>query len=126
MDPRYSAWIAEHYPTQESAYGQCAVATKEMVAAFPELRRTRGHYYCVFGWGERAHWWCVTEAGDVVDPTARQFPSVGTGEYAELDPNAPIPTGKCPECGELVYENETFCSPRHEAIYVAYMTTGVL
>jgi hypothetical protein len=33
-------------------------------------------------WGARDHFWCVDGEDNVVDPTASQFPSKGTGVYA--------------------------------------------
>lgn len=105
----YHSWIEKHYPTPESAYGKCAEATTAMLAAFPELRRVRGHYYCMI-WGERAHWWLVTSDGQVVDPTAAQFPSGGRGVYEPWTEGADESTGKCPNCGDFVYNHGAVCS----------------
>lgn len=118
MDPKYVAWIAQHYPTFESAYGQCARATQSMVVVFPELRRVCGHFYDL-RIGEREHWWCVAPDGTIVDPTLIQFPSGRLGAYVELDPNEPRPTGKCPNCGEYIYDGR-YVHERCEAEYVAY------
>jgi hypothetical protein len=120
MPEAYAQWIDENYPTQVAAFGACHEATDRMVAAFPELRQVRG-YYVDRRWGEREHWWCVDPAGQVVDPTARQFPSRGYGEYVELDPTARQPTGKCPECGGYAFDGETFCSEDHKTSYMAYL-----
>lgn len=89
--------------------GACAEVTEEMVEVFPELTRVRGHYHDP-QWGQREHWWCVTEDGDIVDPTAHQFPSKGEGEYVRWIEGDPEPTGKCPECGEYTFNDDTFCS----------------
>jgi len=92
MDPRYAAWIVEQYPTPTAAMNRCFGATRDMVAAFPELRRVRGWY----GWTE--HWWCVSLDGGIVDPTAAQFH--GTATYREFrDGVDPEPLGKCVNCG---------------------------
>ncbi len=121
----YDEWIAANHPTYESVYGRCAEATKKMVEAFPELKRVAGHYYDL-AIGEREHWWCVAPDGSVVDPTAAQFPTKGRGVYAELDPDAPVPTGRCMDCGAYVYNCDTFCSPECEAATRRYLETGEL
>lgn len=121
MKPAYIDWIK----TVVEPTGRCAEVTLEMQAAFPELTRVRGHYYCPF-WGEREHWWLVDEEGQVVDPTAAQFPSRGVGHYEPWDESRPEPTGMCPECGEYCYEGRTFCCDVHERRYMAYLQTGIL
>lgn len=120
MSTPYQSWIEAHYPTQESAYGHCDDATLAMQAAFPELRRIRGHYYC-FTWGPRTHWWLITEAGEIIDPTAIQFPSEGHGEYEPWLEGAEEPSGKCPECGGYVYGGGTVCSEACARAYGAYL-----
>lgn len=96
----YSEWIAKNIPTK--CRGMCSKATKDMVAAFPELTRVRGHYECLI-WGRQPHWWCVTNDGMIVDPTASQFPSSG-GEYIPLPADFVDPIGKCWNCGEWVWD----------------------
>jgi hypothetical protein len=120
----YAEWIAAHYPTQEAAYGQCDAATRAMAAAFPELTRVRGHYYC-FVWGERTHWWLVAPDGTIVDPTAVQFPSVGRGVYEPWTEGADEPTGKCPNCGGYVYGGGTVCSDECARQYESYLMQDV-
>lgn len=119
----YDEWIAQHVSDHVSAYGRCAAVTLAMQAAFPELRRVRGHYYCMI-WGERQHWWLVTPAGEIVDPTARQFPSGGSGVYEPWPEGAAEPTGKCPNCGEFVYDRGTVCSDACAGEYAAYCLRG--
>lgn len=91
-----------------------------MAAAFPELRRVRGHYHDP-QWGRRAHWWLVEPGGEVVDPTAAQFPSRGRGRYEEWDEARPEPTGECPNCGGEVFDGGTCCSPKCVDEYTAYI-----
>jgi hypothetical protein len=107
--PRYDRWIATHYPPTADVTGKCAEATAEMAAAFPELRRVRGHYVCHLA-GRRQHWWLVDEAGAVVDPTRQQFASGSLGDYEPHDETSPEPVGKCMGCGRLVYA-ESPCQP---------------
>jgi hypothetical protein len=114
----YVSWIRANCP---EPYGKCAEYTALMVAEFPELRRVRGHYYCP-AWGEREHWWCVALGGTIVDPTAAQFPSNGTGEYVEWDESKPEPTGKCPNCGGYVFGGY-LCSDRCDEEYRRYVSS---
>jgi hypothetical protein len=131
MKPEYAAWIMEHCPDYKSAYGMCSGTTVNMVEAFPELRRVRGHYHCP-SWGEREHWWCVDERGSVVDPTAHQFPGrapavslpldVATARYEEFTgDDSELPTGVCMDCGLAVYNDATFCSSGCEEATCAYL-----
>ena len=116
----YDEWIEQNVPDHTAAYGKCADVTEAMAAAFPELRRVRGHYYCT-AWGERSHWWLVTPSGEVVDPTAKQFPSAGHGYYEPWIEGAEEPSGKCPNCGGMVYGGGTVCSDDCARAYTAYL-----
>lgn len=117
----YDVWIAKNV---DNPLGACACVTQEMKAAFPELRRVRGHYLC-HTWGLRAHWWMETPSGEVIDPTAGQFPSRGLGEYTELAPDAEEPIGRCMNCGEHSFASKggtphacgQNCSTELEAYY---------
>lgn len=115
MEPKYAEWIVANVP---DPVGRCVEATAAMVAAFPELKRVRGHVYNVV-WGEREHWWAVTPDGSVVDPTAGQFPN-GISYYEPWDESVPEPTGKCPNCGGYCFDGKYCCSDACEASYVAY------
>jgi hypothetical protein len=113
----YQEWIAEN--VSGTGYGECAEVTENMAAAFPELKRVRGYYYCLL-WGPRYHWWLVDPSGNIVDPTASQFPSTG-GQYAEWG-NRIEPTGKCANCGDLIYNGDTACGPECHRELVASLT----
>jgi len=122
MDEKYRDWIAQNVP---EAYGACREITSLMAAAFPELTRVRGHYYCLV-WGERAHWWLETQTGGVVDPTAMQFPSKGAGSYVPWREGARgEPTGMCPNCGGQAYNGDTCCSDECGREYVAFCSQGL-
>ena len=95
-------WIAERYPTPQSAKLQCAEATLAMVQAFPLLSRVRGH--AMVGIQFRPHWWCVTPGGDIIDPTAHQWPTPPV-LYDPIDDDAEEPHGKCIYCGDLLYRS---------------------
>lgn len=117
---QYHEWIARNYPTQESAYGRCDDATVLMKQAFPDLVRVRGHFYDA-AWGQRSHWWLMAPDGSIVDPTAVQFPSGGRGVYEPWIEGDAEPTGKCPNCGEYVYDGGTVCSDACGNDYAAYL-----
>jgi hypothetical protein len=106
MNRAYSEWIAHNVVGDPR--GLCKEVTERMAAAFPELRRVRGHYVCPSE-GRLQHWWLVAADGTIVDPTKRQFVSDGKGAYEPHE--GPVPTGKCLNCGEYVYECASFCSP---------------
>jgi hypothetical protein len=114
----YQKWIDAN---ASEARGKCAEVTKAMHERFPELNRVRGYYYC-FAWGKRAHWWLVDARGNVIDPTASQFPSKGNGEYMPWDETQAEPTGRCFNCGEFCYNNETCCSESCGIEYVEFCT----
>lgn len=120
MKTEYAEWIAREVPDHAAAYGNCAEVTARMVEAFPDLRRVSGFYHC-WAWGRRQHFWCVTNVGEVVDPTARQFPSAGAGDYQEVTNPSEVPTGVCMDCGADVYEGATFCDDECERRTRAYL-----
>ena len=100
---------------EESDYakfrGKCKKMSQTLVDANPELTLVRGHYYC-FSWGLQPHWWVKDKSGNIVDPTCKQFPSKGMGEYIEFNG-----TVDCSQCGKNIKEedadfesNYAFCS----------------
>lgn len=117
---KYEEWIEQNVV---EPYGQCREKTLEMLEAFPELFRVRGHYMCLI-WGEREHWWLVDPQGVIVDPTKSQFPSKGIGEYVPWDESQEEPTGMCPNCGGLCYGGNCCCSERCGIEYAAYCMNG--
>ena len=119
MANKYKSWICK----VDKPTGRCKSVTLEMVAKFPELTPVRGHYICPV-WGERQHWWTEDRVDTVYDPTAKQFQSEGSGVYIPWDESSPEPTGKCPQCSELIYDGQV----THEAcasVYAAYCMSGV-
>ena len=80
--------------------GKCKEYAEELVRKDPTLQLVRGHYICPI-WGAQAHWWCVDLDGKIVDPTARQFPSKGLGEYIPFDGRI-----YCEQCGKETTEEE--------------------
>ena len=105
---KYQRWIKE-FATGDVA-NQCAEFTKLMNDVYPELRRVCGFYHCPIV-GKRPHWWLIDQNGNIVDPTAVQFPSRGVmGEYIELEGPQGKPKGRCLNCGEVSYHETYFCS----------------
>lgn len=93
--------------------GKCKEMCEALIQSDPSLTIVRGHYFCPF-WGEQAHWWTVDKDGKIIDPTAKQFPSKGHGEYMEFDGRV-----SCAECGKEMQEKEArfesnygFCSTK--------------
>lgn len=114
---KYAQWIDDY---QGEVCGMCASLSQQMVDAFPELKRVRGHYIDPL-WGPREHWWCVAPDGSIVDPTASQFPTKGGGTYVPHVEGSPEPTGKCLDCGGYCFNGDTFCSPECERSTRSYL-----
>jgi hypothetical protein len=123
----YQEWIDKNID-EADMYGNCKEITMEMNKVFPELKLVRGHYYCL-SWGEREHWWLVDKDNNIIDPTAKQFPSKGRGEYIEWDKNQEEPIGICLNCGNHVYKDTYFgssqiCSKNCEISFISSLTSG--
>lgn len=123
MKREYSNWIKTNVNQETHGYGECHEVSHAMAAVFTELTVKKGFYHC-HSWGRRTHWWLVDEDGQIVDPTARQFPSAGRGDYQAIsDDELPelVPTGRCMDCGDDVYKGATFCNRSCENSYAAYL-----
>jgi hypothetical protein len=120
----YAQWIE----AQAWGQGMCAEATYAMIAAFPELRRVRGHVFLAGTDKSPAHWWCVAPDGAIVDPTKHQFPNlVGYEEWVEGEEE---PVGRCCNCGGYIFASSgythTVCSDACAWAYERYVFGGVL
>ena len=105
MLSKYQAGLDAHSPANKPGKGRgdCGKLSRAIKKVFPELRLVAGYYYCPY-WGKQQHWWCVSPEGDIVDPTACQFPSQD-GDYEELaEENRPV--GECMDCGEDVFRKD--------------------
>jgi len=79
--------------------GRCRELAEKECENNPNLELIRGYYHCPI-WGTQQHWWCKNKVtNEIVDPTKRQFPSKGVGEYEEF--NGMV---TCAECGKMEYE----------------------
>lgn len=96
----YAGYIAVNFGAYEQYYGQCQKACGAMVLVFPELTIRKG--YASTEWGERGHWWLTTADGTIIDPTAKQFPSIFG--YREWVPGSLVLIGKCCNCGDEIWE----------------------
>lgn len=114
---RYYEWIDERL-RRGSPRTQCAEWTREMVQAFPELKRVRGHVELLNG--RPAHWWCVAPSGEIIDPTISQFNGIIVAYHPHVEGD-PEPVGKCLNCGAYVFApRRSACSPDCDAELQAY------
>ena len=79
--------------------GKCKEMAEAACKDDASLRLVRGYYFCPM-WGQQPHWWCERTDGSVVDPSAKQFPSKGIGDYIEFDGNV-----DCANCGKTMRED---------------------
>jgi hypothetical protein len=79
LQSQYAQWIDKNVD-EHHGYGKCHPISTSMVATFPELTQVYGIYFCAI-WGPRHHFWCIDSNSQIIDPTARQFPSKGNGIY---------------------------------------------
>lgn len=107
MLKKYVTWIKENVA---DAQATCEKYTTDMLKAFPELTRVRGHIFVDFWGRDREHWWLTAEDGSIVDPTVSQFPWSPLNEYKPWNEGAEEPTGKCRCCGAYTFGGEDACS----------------
>ena len=99
-EPRYEALRLELLSRTMSSTGACGSFTRVFAERVPELTRVPGFYISPAGHSHGEHWWLVDAAGNIVDPTADQFPSQGTGNYVPYDPTKHlVAKGRCRNCG---------------------------
>jgi hypothetical protein len=83
-------------PTDYTTFrGQCRTLSEAAIAEDPTLVPVRGWYFCPIWNVEEQHWWTKRPDGSIYDPSARQFPSAGAGDYREF-----TGTFICDECGQ--------------------------
>lgn len=117
LESKYKKWVQSN--VSKDCLNQCEGISLKMSQDFPELMRVRGFYYDII-WGIQEHWWCETSAGEIVDPTASQFPTRGKGGYRSVKSTAPEPSGKCIDCGNYVYDGKTFCNDSCQDSWAVY------
>jgi|GEM_PF-2387843 len=93
--------------------GKCKEMVDSACESDPTLTPVRGHYICPI-WGKQQHWWTVRADGAIYDPSCKQFPSKGFGDYVPFNGSY-----ECSECGKIVKESEAdidgryvFCSTK--------------
>lgn len=97
-----------------------------MVQAFPELRIAKGMVLTIEKMEWYQHQWCVDQDNRIVDPTADQWTKII--EYKEIKSEDAKPIGKCPNCGEWIFEggySTDICSEKCKRAYLAYLNSGV-
>jgi len=120
----YKGWVTANVG-DDHGYGRCKEISERMVEAFPHLSLRKGFFYSLM-WGRRTHWWCRDDGGNIVDPTARQYPDgiifpPTVDRYEDLTDCADaelyerVPSSKCMDCGEWVYRGAKFCNADCEA-----------
>jgi hypothetical protein len=92
----------------EKYRGKCREYCDAAIAENPSLRLVRGYYWCPISNREEQHWWTVDLAGEIYDPTSKQFLSAGLGTYREFDG-----TVECDECGKVVAEEDASFDGRY-------------
>lgn len=103
-DPRHESVRRQLLARYGSSSFRCREFSVALAREFPELKSVAGFYFAPGGASHGEHWWLVTEAGDIVDPTADQFPSQGTGRYEAYDPHRHLTCkGRCMNCGMGVF-----------------------
>ena len=100
----------------EEYRGKCKEMCEALIAEEPLLTLVRGWYHCPI-WGKQEHWWCKDVFGQIIDPTKRQFPSKGMGDYEEY--NGIV---DCEFCGKRVGEDQAYFVDQH--VYCSYRCHG--
>ena len=119
---KYQQWI-ENY--EGDIYRKCKEVSLEMQQVFPELRIAKGLATIIEDDKQYQHQWLVSPEGDIVDPTAKQW--IGIYHYQEITEEDPKPIGKCMNCGNWVFSDQSssvFCSTECQKEYTHYMITG--
>lgn len=101
IDAKYLEWIDQYVNDVPALLGRCKEACALMIKAFPELKEVRGHVW-VPAWGKRGHAWLKDMNGNIIDPTADQFP--GIAEYEAWNPGDECRVGKCMNCGDDIWK----------------------
>lgn len=108
-------------PTENTDYikfrGKCRELSERYVDLHPDHQIVKGWYHCPI-WGKQPHWWTQNIfTGKIHDPSVKQFPSKGLGEYEEY-----MGILECEYCGKKVSEDEAYFVDQH--IYCCYEHYG--
>ncbi|HLG27439.1 MAG TPA: hypothetical protein VI423_06600 [Paenisporosarcina sp.] len=120
----YDNWIQEYRIANKVLRGFCWSASKLMQEKFHELKQERGYVITEDG-GWHQHWWCVAPDGQIYDPTVTQFgTTIIRYEPYDEEEHGPLPTGKCLNCSELIFNGKTFCDENCEKSTLDYLKYG--
>lgn len=121
---KYDVWINNYIKENKILAGFCFSASKQMVETFPELKQIKGYVVTEFS-GSSAHWWCEDANGKIYDPTALQFEDIISYEQYNEEKHGPLPTGKCYDCGDYIYDEKDFCDENCESSTREYLNNVI-
>lgn len=106
--------MKKNFPkTAEEQALNCIPFSIKMKREFPELTLRYGCVYseidptnCTKYPTQYPHAWLTTEAGEIVDPTVKQFQFLGPLQYEVWEEP---PTGRCSGCGRWHYKDPGNC-----------------
>jgi len=85
---QYRAWIADYEASRAPVVGQCQKVCNAMRTAFPELELRGGWVRTPLGYD--THYWLLTRDGEIIDPTASQFPQLRPEDYEDAGSTEPM------------------------------------
>ena len=104
VDRAHEAWISELERSGRPLRGFCVSIARQMARELPGLKVVCGFVELAGSDGRSAgeceHAWCVTEGGEVVDPTASQFAAIV--RYRAFVPGDVVMVGRCMACGVAI------------------------
>lgn len=123
MNAEYKYWIDNY---KGDIYRKCIEVTNEMKKNFPELVIVQGLVQIIENCKWYEHQWLEDIEGNIIDPTKKQW--AGIIEYKKIGKGDNKPIGKCPNCGEWIFENgysSFVCSEKCEQTYNSYLMDGI-
>lgn len=87
-DGEYAAWIEAYLEQGHAIVGECRTVAIAMREAFPELELRGGFVQRPLG--RDLHYWLRAPSGEIVDPTAAQFPGLALDDYNDADTTDPV------------------------------------
>lgn len=128
MKQEYQDWIDNWLSEHKICAGLCFSATSLMLQSFPELIHVRGYVYDINN-RKHSHWYLKTIDDEIIDPTAGQFVIIGDASFLRYEEyfesiDGKLPTGKCIDCGNMIYNDKLFCNDKCEESTIKYLNTN--
>lgn len=102
--PEHEALRQELLQRYRTSAHNCAQFSRALAERFSSLKAVAGFYFSPNGASRGEHWWTEDADGNIIDPTADQFPCQGAGRYVRYSPNLhKTVKGKCMGCGAGLY-----------------------